>query len=139
MKSRASRFSHSAPGDELKGGRPSSITWVSLNAGICAQRIGDDVAAEDYFRKSFSLDPANPATTLQLGELHLRRNELEKARFYSDRIIRNFDPSPDALWLALRIERKSGDRASEASYASQLRRRFPNSPQSLRMQQGQFE
>ena len=110
-----------------------------LNAGICAQRIGDDVAAEDYFRKSFSLDPANPATTLQLGELHLRRNELEKARFYSDRIIRNFDPSPDALWLALRIERKSGDRASEASYASQLRRRFPNSPQSLRMQQGQFE
>lgn len=110
-----------------------------LNAGICSLRIGDDVAAEDYLRKSFSLDPANPATTLQLGELHLRRNELEKARFYSDRIVKNFDPSPDALWLALRIERKSGDRASEASYASQLRRRFPNSPQSLRMQQGLFE
>ena len=110
-----------------------------LNAGICSQRIGDDVAAEDYFRKSFSLDPANPATTLQLGELHLRRNELEKARFYSDRIVKSFEPSADAIWLALRIERKAGDRASEASYASQLRRRFPNSPQSLRMQQGQFE
>ena len=110
-----------------------------LNAGTCSQRIGDEAAAEDYFRKAFALDPSNPSTMMRLGELYLKRNDLEKARFYSDRINRSLEPSPDALWLALRIERKSGDRASEASFATQLRRRFPDSVQARLMQQGQFE
>lgn len=110
-----------------------------LNAGICTQRMGDDAGAEDYFRKAFALDPANPATMMRLGELYLKRNDVEKARFYADRINKNFDPSADSLWLALRIERKGGDRASEASYATQLRRRYPNSAEALLMQQGKFE
>ena len=110
-----------------------------LNAGICAQRIGDEAAAEDYFRKSFALDPSNPATMARLGELYLKRNDLEKARFYADRINKNLDPTAESLWLALRIERKGGDRASESSYAAQLRRRYPDSAQARLMQQGQFE
>lgn len=110
-----------------------------LNAGTCSQRMGDEAAAEDYFRKAFALDPSNPSTMMRLGELYLKRNDLEKARFYSDRINRSLEPSPDALWLALRIERKGGDRASEASFATQLRRRFPDSVQARLMQQGQFE
>ena len=110
-----------------------------LNAGICSQRAGDDSGAEAYFRRAFDLDPGNGSTMLRLGDFYLKRGEMDKARFYADRINKNFDPSAESLWLALRIERKSGDRASEASYAAQLRRRFPNSPEYLRLQQGQFE
>ncbi len=110
-----------------------------LNAGMCAQRMGDEAGAEDYFRKAFALDPANPATMMRLGDLYLKRNDVEKARFYADRINKNFDPSAESLWLALRIERKGGDRASEASYATQLRRRYPNSMEALLLQQGKFE
>ncbi len=110
-----------------------------LNAGVCSQRAGDDNGAEAYFRRAFELDPANGSTMLRLGDFYLKRGEMDKARFYTDRINKNFDPSAESLWLALRIERKSGDRASEASYAAQLRRRFPNSPEYLRLQQGQFE
>lgn len=110
-----------------------------LNAGICTQRTGDDNAAEAYYRRAFELDPSNGTTMLRLGDFYLKRGEIDKARFYTDRINRNFDPSAESLWLALRIERRSGDRASEASYAAQLRRRFPNSPEYLRLQQGQFE
>ena len=110
-----------------------------LNAGICTQRTGDDNGAETYYRRAFELDPSNGSTMLRLGDFYLKRGEIDKARFYTDRMNRNFDPSAESLWLALRIERKSGDRASEASYAAQLRRRFPNSPEYLRLQQGQFE
>jgi type IV pilus assembly protein PilF len=110
-----------------------------LNAGICAQRSGDDGAAESYFRRAFDLDPTNTGTMLRLGEFYLKKADLEKARFYSDRINKNFDPTAESLWLALRVERKGGDRASEASYAAQLRRRFPNSGEYLKLQQGQFE
>lgn len=110
-----------------------------LNAGTCSQRTGDEAAAESYFRRAFELDPGNGNAMLKLGELYLKKADLEKARFYTDRINKNFDPTSESLWLALRIERKSGDRASEASYAAQLRRRFPNSPEYLRLQQGQFE
>ena len=76
---------------------------------------------------------------LRLGEFYLRKADLEKARFYAERINKNFDPTAESLWLSLRVERKSGDRASEASYAAQLRRRFPNSGEYLKLQQGLFE
>jgi len=109
------------------------------NAGICSEKLVDTVAAEEYYRKAFSLEPANPSVMLRLADLYYRRNELDKARFYADRINRNFDPSASSLWLALRIERKAGDRTAESSYAAQLRRRFPDSPEYQRMQQGQFE
>ncbi len=110
-----------------------------LNAGTCSQRSGDEAAAEGYFRRAFDLDPGNASTMLKLGELYLKKADVEKARFYTDRVNKNLDPTAESLWLALRIERKSGDRASEASYAAQLRRRFPNSQEYLRLQQGQFE
>jgi len=37
------------------------------------------------------------------------------------------EPSAESLWLALRVERRLGQRTTELSYANQLRRRFPAS------------
>ena len=48
-------------------------------------------------------------------------------------------PSAEALWLALRIERKLGERVAEQSYANQLRRRFPSSPEYQALQRGSFD
>jgi type IV pilus assembly protein PilF len=110
-----------------------------LNAGVCAEQMGDSAGAEDYYRKAFSLDPGSPGAMMHLGDLYYKRNEMDKARFYVDRLNKNFDPSAVSLWLALRIERKSGDRVAESSYAAQLRRRFPDSPEYQKLQQGQFE
>ncbi len=39
------------------------------------------------------------------------------------------NPPPEALYLGVCIERKLGDRQAELSYASQLRNRYPNSPE----------
>ncbi|HEY4373350.1 MAG TPA: type IV pilus biogenesis/stability protein PilW [Burkholderiales bacterium] len=123
----------------LKNPLYSSPSKPYLNAGICSEKINDVVAAENYYRKAFSLDPGNPGVMLHLGDLYYKRNELDKARFYVDRLNKSFEPSAGSLWLALRIERKAGDRASESSYAAQLRRRYPDSPENQRLKQGQFE
>lgn len=110
-----------------------------LNAGICSQRMGDEPAAEDFFRKALSLDPLNAGANLRLGDMFYRRGEFDKARAHVDRINKNYDPSAESLWLALRIERKAGDRVAEASFAAQLRRRYANSEEFLLLQQGKFE
>lgn len=123
----------------LKNPLYSSPSKPYLNAGICSEKINDVVAAEDYYRKAFSLDPANSGAMLHLGDLYYKRNELDKARFYIDRLNKSYEPSAGSLWLALRIERKAGDRVAESSYAAQLRRRYPDSPENQRLKQGQFE
>jgi type IV pilus assembly protein PilF len=48
-------------------------------------------------------------------------------------------PSAESLWLALRVERKSGQRVAEQSYATQLRRRFPGSDEYRKLQRGEFD
>ena len=48
-------------------------------------------------------------------------------------------PSADALWLGLRLERRQGNRAAEAGYASQLRGRYPTSPEYQEFLKGNFE
>ncbi|MFN0164546.1 MAG: type IV pilus biogenesis/stability protein PilW [Burkholderiales bacterium] len=110
-----------------------------LNAGICSQRLGNDGAAEDYYRKAFSLNPGNPSVLMRMSDLYFRRGLLDEARFYVDRFNRAFEATAESLWLALRIERRAGDRAAESSFAAQLRRRYPSSQEYLLMQQGKFE
>lgn len=110
-----------------------------LNAGICSQRLGNEPAAEDFFRKAVSLDPLNASANLRLGDIYFRRNDFERARAHVDRVNKNYDPSAESLWLALRIERKAGDRVAESSFAAQLRRRYANSEEYLLLQQGKFE
>lgn len=108
------------------------------NAGICSLRLGDEAGAEAWFQRSFQVDPRNPVAMYHLADLYLKRRDAERARFYSKRLLSSFEPSAEVLWLALRIERLAGDRDSEASLGSQLRRRFPASPQAALLAAGKY-
>ena len=72
---------------------------------------------------------------------HLIRNgQYERARFYVKRV--NDQPeqlNSQSLWLALRIERKLGDKVSEAGFAGQLRRRFAGTPEHQALMQGKYD
>ena len=48
-------------------------------------------------------------------------------------------PTSESLWLALRIERRLGERVQEQAFANQLRRRYPESPEYQALQRGQFD
>jgi len=108
------------------------------NAGICSLRMGDEKAAEDYFLRSYQVDPRNPVAMYNLAEIYLKRGDFERARLYSERLSGSYEPSAQTLWLALRIERKAGNRDAEASLAAQLKRRFPTSMEAARLARGEY-
>lgn len=108
------------------------------NAGICSMRVGDEAAAEAWFQRSFQVDPSNPVAMYNLGEIYLKRRDADRARFYTQRLTTSFEPTAQVLWLALRVERLAGNRDAEASLATQLRRRFPASPEAELLAAGRY-
>lgn len=108
------------------------------NAGICSLRAGDEQAAEAYFQRAFQIDPSNPVAMYNLGELYLKRNDPARARFYSQRLLSSYPASAETLWLAIRIDRRVGERDSMASLSTQLRRQFPSSREANLLQLGAF-
>ena len=65
--------------------------------------------------------------------------QIDDARKLLARHNKLVSPSAESLWLALRIERRLGERVAEQSYANQLRRRFPGSPEYQALQRGQYD
>lgn len=114
--------------------------WKALhNAGVCSLKLKDAVAAERFFVQAFQFDPGNLLTSTNLAKIYYDRGDYERARFYIGRVIKADVMNPDVLWLAIKSEHKLGDRAAEASLATQLRRRHPNSPEYASYQRGAFD
>ena len=114
--------------------------WRSYTAaGVCTMRTNNLREAEDYFQRALKLDPDEPAALLQLGHIRYRQGNMDDARKFVARYNKLVNPSAESLWLALRIERKLGERVAEQSFANQLRRRFPGSPEYQALQRGQFD
>jgi type IV pilus assembly protein PilF len=109
------------------------------NAGICSVRLKDDKAAEDYLLTALRLSPTNTQALFWLADIAHRRGRNIEARQWTTDIEKMMEPTAEVIWLALRIERKLGNRDAEARYASQLRRRFPGSPEQRLLIQGQYE
>ncbi|MDD5176510.1 MAG: type IV pilus biogenesis/stability protein PilW [Sterolibacterium sp.] len=109
------------------------------NAGICSLRLKDDKAAEDYFTKALRLDGSNDRALFFLADITYRQGRLPAARLYLADLHRLAEPSPESLWLAVRIEHRLGDREAEARFAAQLRRKFAGSPELQKLMQGQYE
>ena len=108
-------------------------------AGLCSVRAGNTKDAEEFLQRALKLDADEPSALLQLAQIRYRQGNVDDARRLISRYNKLVSPSPESLWLALRIERKGGERAAEQSYASQLRRRFPNSAEYQSLQRGQFD
>lgn len=109
------------------------------NAGVCSVRLKDDKAAEDYLFNALRLSPTNTQALFGLAEIAYRQGRHSEARQWTTDIEKMMEPTAEVLWLALRIERKLGNREAEARYASQLRRRFPGSPEQRLLTQGNYE
>lgn len=108
-------------------------------AGICEMRGGNLKAADGYLQRALGIDANQPAAILQLAQLRYRQGSLEEARKLVARHAKLVEPSAESLWLALRIERRLGQRTDELSYANQLRRRFPQSQEAQALQRGTYD
>ena len=100
-----------------------------VNAGRCAQAIGDLRAAENYFRRALGVQPGNALASYGLAQIAYREHQYEAARGWMKGVMLTNNPSPEGLSLGMCIERKLGDRQAELSYVAQLRNRYPNAPE----------
>jgi len=112
-------------------------SWV--NAGVCADQSGDTAAAEDYFQKAIRLNPLQPQALYHMAEIAYRRGDYPAAKSYLLRLPPEVAPNAKLLWLQLRIERRLGDRDAEASYGFQLRKNFPDAPETQSLRAGHYE
>lgn len=112
-----------------------------LNAGSCAMKIGDLEAANKYLIVALRLsrDGGN-SVRIQMANLSYKQRKYDEARGLINSVITTMEePPPEAFWLALRVERKRGDKVSEGSLAAQLRSRYPNSLEYQEFLKGNFE
>lgn len=109
------------------------------NAGVCAERKGDLALAEANLQRSLKLQPDNPNTLIKLAGLNFRQGRLTETQRLLSRHAELAPPTAESLWLGVRLERKLGDRAQEAAYGLQLRKRFPDSNEARLLTSGQYE
>ena len=117
-----------------------STPWRSYSAaGVCSLRGGSPKDAEEFFQRALRLEPDDAPSLLKLGEIRYRQGNMDEARRLVSRYNKVITPSAESLWLALRIERRLGERVAEQSLANQLRRRYPGSPEYRALQRGQYD
>ena len=110
-----------------------------VNAGLCSMKQNKERDAIDYFERALRNAPDNLQALFNLASVQYKRGQLETARGLVGRFNKLVEPTVESLWLALRIERKLGDRSAENTLAAQLRRRFPGSQEYQDMLKGKFE
>jgi len=100
-----------------------------INAGKCSVVLGENKKADEYFRRALGASPGNSIAAYNLALLAYREARLDDARSWLRPVMRDASPRAEALYLGMCIERKQGDRQAEVSYMTQLRNRFPDSPE----------
>jgi type IV pilus assembly protein PilF len=76
---------------------------------------------------------------LNLAAIWYQRGRYADALGLITRFNKAVEPNAASLWLALRIERKLGDSAAEATLAAHLRRNFSTSSEYQDFLRGNFE
>ena len=114
--------------------------WRTYSAaGVCTLKLKRTKDAEAFFERALRLDADDPASLLYMGQIRYQQGNIGEARKLVGRHNKLVNPSAESLWLAVRIERRMGERVAEQSYAAQLRRRFPSSAEYQALQRGQFD
>ena len=114
--------------------------WLSYSAaGLCSLQKNDVPDADQFFQHALRLNADDPTALLKLAGIRYQQGRLPEARKLITRYNELMTPTPESLWLGLRVERRLGKRIAERSYADQLRRRFPRSPEYQALQAGHYD
>jgi len=106
--------------------------WVTLtNAGICARQSGDRQKAESYLRRAIEANPRFGPALQEMADISYQSGDYKGARALLDRYFQSTQPTPQALLLAIRVERRLGARKRASTYEQLLRNSFPDSAEVL--------
>ena len=109
-----------------------------LNAGLCSRKAGNNKDAEDFLQKALQVEPGSTQVLYALADLKFANADYYSAKkYFADLSQRSDNLTAEQLWLGVRINRRIGDRDSAASYATQLRNRFPDARETLMLMHGE--
>ncbi len=107
--------------------------------GLCQVKAGKLAEAESSFLKSYEYDAGNPVTGYNLSRLLFQKSELNRAQFYIRRLNNTEFANAESLWLGIKVERKMGNLQAVEQLASQLEKRFSQSPEAASYRKGAFD
>lgn len=104
-----------------------------MNAGICALKKNDVGHAEDYLLQAVQIRPGLRQASYLLADINFARAAYGESYKHLQHAMQGGEPTPEMLWLAVRLQRLQGDKDAEASYSLLLRKKYPESAQTKAM------
>jgi type IV pilus assembly protein PilF len=102
---------------------------VFESLGMTALKLGQRDDANTFFTKALRLNPRQPGTLLEMAELSYEDRHYVPSRDYYDRFSQLSDQNARSLLLGTRLAKIYDDRNKAASYALQLKRLYPGTPE----------
>jgi len=109
------------------------------NAGVCYMMNKDDLNGESYLFRSLKLDPSNLRAYYLLADISYRAKRYDDARDWLKQMHTKIEPTSETAWLALKIDRKLGNRDGEANNTAILRRKYRDTIEYQQMMRGEFD
>ena len=104
------------------------------NAGLCFFKAKAYSKAEANFREALKIEPRLQSSLYHMARISFDSGRTLAARGFIQRYFQAAKDTPEALLLAVYIERALKNKDEEASYAVRLRGKFPTSPEAQRLQ-----
>lgn len=102
---------------------------VFENLGLTHQRLGNIEEAKAAFERALRLNSRQPMAMLELARIEFEAQNFVPAWEYYRRFAQISGQDASSLWLGVQLARRFEDHNSAASYAMQLRRLYPASPE----------
>ena len=102
---------------------------VFENIGLTALALGKQAEAQDSLNKALRLNPNQPRALLELAEISYDTQQYVPARGYYERFSQLSEQDARSLLLGLRLAKVFDDKDKAASFALQLRRLYPSTPE----------
>lgn len=121
----ALRYFEKASQDTLYGER----SRVFENIGLTYQRMGKPEEAKASFERALRLNSRQPMALLQMAKIEFTAQNYVPAWDYYRSFTQFSGQNAESLWLGIQLARRFEDHNRAASYALQLRRLYPKSPE----------
>ena len=102
---------------------------VFENLGIAYLRMGNIDAARENLERSLRLNIRQPRALLELAQIEFAEGNFVPAWNHYRRFDQLSEQNAASLWLGVRLAPRFEDHSKAASYALQLKRLYPNSPE----------
>src|SRR5690606_13420551 len=102
---------------------------VFENLGLAYRRLDRDEDAKASFERALRLNSRQPMALLELARIEFNAENYVPAWNYYNAVTQLSAQNAASLWLGVQLARRFNDRDRAASYALQLRRLYPATPE----------